>query len=148
MTIYSGDVAPVFSLPDAQGNVVSLADFRGRRVVLYFYPRDNTPGCTKEACGFRDIHSDYESRNIAVPSASAQTGPSLTPSLQLNINCPFPCCATLTPKLLPPTAVTDSKNLWEKNLWELLDRLSRSTQMVGLKRFIGKSNQKLTRRKS
>ncbi|MEG4393616.1 thioredoxin-dependent thiol peroxidase [Microcoleus sp. BROC3] len=70
MTINPGDVAPVFSLPDAQGNFVSLADFRGRRVVLYFYPRDNTPGCTKEACGFRDIYSDYESRNIAVLGVS------------------------------------------------------------------------------
>ncbi|MEG4214784.1 thioredoxin-dependent thiol peroxidase [Microcoleus sp. Pol14C6] len=70
MTINPGDVAPVFSLPDAQGNVVSLADFRGRRVVLYFYPRDNTPGCTKEACGFRDIYLDYQSRNIAVLGVS------------------------------------------------------------------------------
>ncbi|MEG4855575.1 peroxiredoxin [Microcoleus sp. B5-D4] len=70
MTIYPGDVAPLFSLPDAQGNVVSLADFRGQRVVLYFYPRDNTPGCTKEACGFRDIYLDYQSRNIAVLGVS------------------------------------------------------------------------------
>ena len=66
MTLNPGDVAPVFSLSDASGNLVSLADFRGRRVVLYFYPRDNTPGCTKEACAFRDIYSEYESRNIAV----------------------------------------------------------------------------------
>ncbi|MEG4970305.1 peroxiredoxin [Microcoleus sp. B6-A1] len=70
MTIYPGDVAPLFSLPDAQGNIVSLADFRGRRVVLYFYPRDNTPGCTKEACDFRDIYLDYQSRNIAVLGVS------------------------------------------------------------------------------
>jgi peroxiredoxin Q/BCP len=70
MTLNPGDIAPVFSLPDAAGNVVSLADFRGRRVVLYFYPRDHTPGCTKEACGFRDIYSEYESRNIAVIGVS------------------------------------------------------------------------------
>lgn len=54
MTLNPGDVAPVFSLPDAAGQLVGLADFRGRRVVLYFYPRDNTPGCTKEACAFRE----------------------------------------------------------------------------------------------
>lgn len=65
MTLNPGDVAPVFSLPDAAGKLVGLADFRGRRVVLYFYPRDNTPGCIKEACAFRDLYSEYESRNIA-----------------------------------------------------------------------------------
>ncbi|MEG3842115.1 thioredoxin-dependent thiol peroxidase [Microcoleus sp. herbarium14] len=70
MTLYPGDIAPIFSLPDAIGNLVGLADFRSRRVVLYFYPRDNTPGCTKEACGFRDIHSEYESRNIIVLGVS------------------------------------------------------------------------------
>lgn len=76
MTLNSGDVAPIFSLPDAIGNLVSLADFRGQRVVLYFYPRDNTPGCTKEACGFRDIHSEYETRNIAVLGVSTDSAAS------------------------------------------------------------------------
>ncbi len=70
MTLNPGDLAPVFSLPDAAGNLVSLADLRGRRAVLYFYPRDNTPGCTKEACGFRDIYSEYRARNIAVLGVS------------------------------------------------------------------------------
>jgi thioredoxin-dependent peroxiredoxin len=49
-----GDKAPAFSLPDADGNAVSLADYQGRRVVVYFYPAASTPGCTKQACGFRD----------------------------------------------------------------------------------------------
>lgn len=49
-----GDKAPLFSLPDGTGKQVSLKDFRGKKVVLYFYPRDNTPGCTTEACSFRD----------------------------------------------------------------------------------------------
>jgi thioredoxin-dependent peroxiredoxin len=49
-----GDKAPEFSLPDADGNTVSLADYRGRSVVVYFYPAASTPGCTKEACDFRD----------------------------------------------------------------------------------------------
>ncbi|MEV4646113.1 thioredoxin-dependent thiol peroxidase [Saccharopolyspora sp. NPDC049426] len=49
-----GDAAPEFSLPDADGNTVSLSDFRGRSVVVYFYPAASTPGCTKEACDFRD----------------------------------------------------------------------------------------------
>jgi len=49
-----GDEAPAFSLPDADGNIVSLADYRGRKVIVYFYPAASTPGCTKEACDFRD----------------------------------------------------------------------------------------------
>lgn len=49
-----GDKAPAFSLPDAEGNKVSLADYRGRKVIVYFYPAASTPGCTKEACDFRD----------------------------------------------------------------------------------------------
>ena len=49
-----GDVAPPFSLQAADGKTVALSDFRGKRVILYFYPKDDTPGCTREACGFRD----------------------------------------------------------------------------------------------
>lgn len=49
-----GDTAPAFSLPDADGNTVTLADFKGRKVIVYFYPAASTPGCTKEACDFRD----------------------------------------------------------------------------------------------
>jgi peroxiredoxin Q/BCP len=50
----AGDTAPAFSLPDADGNKVSLADYRGRKVIVYFYPAASTPGCTKQACDFRD----------------------------------------------------------------------------------------------
>ncbi|MFQ3582096.1 thioredoxin-dependent thiol peroxidase [Chloracidobacterium validum] len=50
-----GDQAPTFTLPDANGQAVSLTDFAGQRVILYFYPRDNTPGCTKEACAFNAV---------------------------------------------------------------------------------------------
>lgn len=65
-----GDPAPDFSLPDAEGNQVSLADFKGRRVVLYFYPRDNTPGCTKEACAFRDAYEIFQGKDVAVLGVS------------------------------------------------------------------------------
>ena len=54
MAIKEGSKPPALELPDAHGRSVSLADFAGRHVVVYFYPRDDTPGCTKEACGFRD----------------------------------------------------------------------------------------------
>ncbi len=70
MTLKPGDLAPDFSLPDAQGNTISLTDLRGKRVVLYFYPRDNTPGCTKEACSFRDSYSEFEGQDIVVLGVS------------------------------------------------------------------------------
>lgn len=61
-----GDAAPDFALPDADGNTVSLKDFRGKKVVLYFYPKDNTPGCTRQACAFAENYDGFKSRNIAV----------------------------------------------------------------------------------
>ena len=66
MTPQVGEVAPPFTLPDASGQSVSLADFTGQRVVVYFYPKDDTPGCTKEASGFRDAWSVFEEYNIKV----------------------------------------------------------------------------------
>jgi peroxiredoxin Q/BCP len=66
MSLQIGDAAPEFSLPDQNGNTVNLADFRGQRVVIYFYPQADTPGCTKEACNFRDQWSAFEQHGIAV----------------------------------------------------------------------------------
>ncbi|MGE3287062.1 MAG: thioredoxin-dependent thiol peroxidase [Pseudonocardia sp.] len=65
-----GDPAPDFTLPDADGNPVSLADYRGRRVVVYFYPAASTPGCTKQACDFRDSLSALDAAGIAVLGVS------------------------------------------------------------------------------
>lgn len=61
-----GDTAPDFALSDSSSNIVRLSDFRGRKVVLYFYPKDNTPGCTRQACAFADNYTEYKKRNIAV----------------------------------------------------------------------------------
>lgn len=65
-----GDAAPDFTLPDADGKPVALRDFRGRRVIVYFYPAAMTPGCTTEACDFRDNLAALDSRNIAVVGIS------------------------------------------------------------------------------
>lgn len=65
-----GEDAPDFELPNQDGDPVSLADFRGRRVVLYFYPRADTPGCTVEACSFRDSWAAYGERDAAVLGVS------------------------------------------------------------------------------
>ena len=70
MSLNLGDPAPDFKLLDGEGNTVRLSDFSGQRVVLYFYPRDNTPGCTKEACGFRDQFPAFTGKNIAVLGVS------------------------------------------------------------------------------
>ena len=65
-----GDKAPDFEVPNASGDTVRLKDLRGKKVVLYFYPKDDTPGCTKEACAFRDSFSKFKRRGIEVLGVS------------------------------------------------------------------------------
>lgn len=72
-TLAVGDRAPDFATTDGDGNPISLADLRGTTVVLYFYPRDNTPGCTKEACGFRDRYADFQANNIVILGVSTDS---------------------------------------------------------------------------
>ncbi len=62
----AGIKAPDFKLQDQDGNIVSLSDFKNKKVVLYFYPRDNTPGCTKQACAFRDNYEAFKSKDVVV----------------------------------------------------------------------------------
>jgi peroxiredoxin Q/BCP len=71
MAIQEGKPAPSFSLEDADGAKVSLADFAGKNLILYFYPRDDTPGCTKEACGFRDEWKQIQKLGAVVVGVSA-----------------------------------------------------------------------------
>jgi thioredoxin-dependent peroxiredoxin len=66
MTVTTGDLAPNFRLLDESQNWHNLTDYRGKPVVLYFYPKDDTPGCTKEACGFRDDYSIYQERDVVI----------------------------------------------------------------------------------
>ena len=65
-----GDPAPPFTLPDTSGKQVSLKDFAGQDVILYFYPKDDTPGCTKEACGFREAWTDLQDLGVVVLGVS------------------------------------------------------------------------------
>lgn len=76
MAIVEGKAAPAFTLGDAAGNKVSLKDFRGRNVIIYFYPRDDTPGCTKEAQGFRALWKKIERENAVVLGVSADSAAS------------------------------------------------------------------------
>ncbi len=68
--INEGDAAPDFEARDAEGNAVKLSALRGQKVVLYFYPKDDTPGCTKEACSFRDSFAEFGRRRIKVLGGS------------------------------------------------------------------------------
>ena len=76
MPIEEGKAAPAFTLQDAAGDKVALKDLRGHNVIVYFYPRDNTPGCTKEACGFRDLWRDIQKQDAVVLGVSPDSAAS------------------------------------------------------------------------
>ena len=68
-----GTKAPAFSLPDQNGQVHSLEEYRGKKVILYFYPRDNTPGCTKQACGYSQLYPQFQEKGAVVIGISKDT---------------------------------------------------------------------------
>jgi len=73
LKIEEGDLAPKFTAATSGGGKISLADFKGQNVILYFYPKDDTPGCTKEACAFRDHFADFKKKGAVV--FGSQSGP-------------------------------------------------------------------------
>ena len=77
-TLKAGDEAPDFTLPDAQGKPVTLSGFRGQYVVLYFYPKDNTPGCTQEACDFRNSAKNFQDLKAVIIGVSRDSSESHT----------------------------------------------------------------------
>jgi peroxiredoxin Q/BCP len=87
-----GDVAPAFSAPTNGGMNVSLADLKGKNVILYFYPRDNTPGCTKEACAFRDDFSQFKQKGAVVLGVSTDSVKSHDKFVE-KFSLPFPLLA-------------------------------------------------------
>jgi peroxiredoxin Q/BCP len=84
-----GDQAPDFATVDDQNKAVKLSDLRGKRVVLYFYPKDDTPGCTRQACGFRDNYASVEGRNSVVLGVSPD-GVESHQSFKSKFSLPFP----------------------------------------------------------
>jgi peroxiredoxin Q/BCP len=92
LTLKVGDPAPGFSAAANGGDNVSLADFKGRHVVLYFYPRDDTPGCTREACAFRDVFAALKSKGAMVLGVSTDPVKSHD-KFAAKFNLPFPLLA-------------------------------------------------------
>ncbi|OLP17228.1 peroxiredoxin [Leptolyngbya sp. 'hensonii'] len=92
MPLSVGTAAPNFTVKDTHGNTVSLSDYAGKTVVLYFYPKDDTSGCTKEACSFRDNYTAYQGKDIAVLGVSMDNEASHKQFTD-KFNLPFPLLA-------------------------------------------------------
>ena len=88
MPLESGKAAPNFTLMDENGISRSLSDFKGKPVILYFYPKDDTPGCTKEACNFRDDYSEYNQAGVVILGVSPDSPKSHT-KFKEKYNLPF-----------------------------------------------------------
>ncbi len=120
-----GDQAPAFSLKNTEGKTVKLADFKGKKVVLYFYPKDDTPGCTKEACGFRDDHSELQKRGIEVLGVSAD-GQASHQKFTAKYSLPFSLLSD------PEHEVMEKYGAWgEKNMYgKIVQGVLRSTFII------------------
>ena len=109
----TGDIAPDFSLADKNGNEVRLSDFKGKRVVLYFYPKDNTPGCTRQACAFAASLAEFEKRNVAVIGVSRDSVASHE-KFAAKYNLPFTLLSDPERKAIDAYGVWQEKKLYGK----------------------------------
>ena len=108
-----GDAAPGFSLADQNGNIISLADFSGRKVVLYFYPKDNTPGCTRQACAFAASYEGFKAKNIVVIGISRDSVESHRKFAEKH-NLPFILLADSELEVIKSYGVWQEKKLYGK----------------------------------
>ena len=108
-----GDKAPDFNAKDQDGNDVKLADLKGTRVVLYFYPKDDTPGCTKEACSFRDANDVYRSKGIRVLGVSTDNEKSHQKFIS-KFQLPFDLLADTDKKIVEAYGVWGEKSMYGK----------------------------------
>ncbi len=108
-----GDKAPDFKVKDQDGNDVKLSDYKGKNVVLYFYPRDNTPGCTKQACSLRDGFSDFNKKDIVVLGVSTDDEKSHQKFIA-KYDLPFTLLADTEHKVSEKYGVYVEKNMYGK----------------------------------
>jgi thioredoxin-dependent peroxiredoxin len=121
-----GDLAPDVALPDETGNVHRLADQRGRWTILYFYPKDDTPGCTKEACGFRDFWKELQKAGVVVLGVSADSGASHA-KFAAKYQLPFPLLSDPDRKVMTAWGAYGDKMMYGKKTKGVI----RSTVWIG-----------------
>jgi peroxiredoxin Q/BCP len=109
LKLKEGDPAPDFSVATSGGGKISLADFKGQNVILYFYPKDDTPGCTKEACAFRDGFSEFKKRGAVVLGASTDSAKSHDKFVE-KFKLPFPLLADEDKKIVEAYGVWGEKS--------------------------------------
>ena len=126
MSIQEGKAPPAFTLEDAGGKKISLADFAGKNVILYFYPRDDTPGCTKEACGFRDDWKEIQKLNAVVLGVSADSGESHR-KFTAKYKLPFPLLSDPDRKIMEKYGAYGEKTMYGKKTVGVI----RSTVWIG-----------------
>jgi len=120
-----GEEAPSFTLPDQNGVEVSLNDFRGQKVVLYFYPKDFTSGCTKEACSFRDSYSDFQEENAVILGISKDSVKSHKKFAEKH-DLPFVLLSDQDAKVAKRYGVWKEKSMYGRKYWGIL----RSTFLI------------------
>ncbi len=108
-----GAPAPVFSAPDETGKTVSLSDFKGKTVVLYFYPKDDTPGCTVEACSFRDEHSAFQKKGAIVLGVSPDNAKKHVKFIE-KFTLPFPLLSDIDHQVAEAYGVWVEKSMYGK----------------------------------
>jgi len=121
-----GDLAPDFRLPSTRGKDVTLKEFRGKDVILYFYPKDDTPGCTKEACSFRDHESDMSKRHAVVFGVSTDSLASHE-KFKSKYDLNFPLLSDETADVAKMYGVWKEKNLYGRRSWGV----ARTTFWIG-----------------
>jgi peroxiredoxin Q/BCP len=126
MAIEEGKTAPAFTLTDAQGNKVALKNFKGKNVVIYFYPKDDTPGCTKEACSFRDLWGEIESLGIVVLGVSPDSSESHV-QFASKFNLPFTLLSDPDKKVMTKYGAFGEKMMYGKKTMGVI----RSTVWIG-----------------
>jgi len=112
----AGDKAPRFNLKDGNERAVKLSDFRGKKVVLYFYPRDLTPGCTKEACGFQSDLKEFEKRNVVVLGVSTDDARSHL-RFSEKYGLAFPLLSDTEHRTAESYGVWQEKNMYGRKVW-------------------------------
>ena len=115
MSIPSGIPAPEFEMLDDANVLRKLSDYRGRNVVLYFYPKDDTPGCTKEACNFRDDYSAYEKAGVVILGVSPDDVESHI-KFKKKFQLQFPLLVDESHKVCDLYGVWGRRNSWGKNM--------------------------------